>query len=79
MLMSIPYDELRAIKSHKLDIQFPLLRAELIRIIELLEDEEKLRRTFDNNKAELKAKMHEARRDMLRLEKLLYEYNVVDI
>ena len=63
----------------KIDNTKLLLKVEMERIVELLEtDSEDL---WDANyktfqlKSELKAKMHEARRDMIRLEKLLYDYD----
>lgn len=50
-----------------------LIKAECERVIELVDDKETYVTEWPNpKKAELKAKMAELRRDMLRLEKELY-------
>lgn len=57
-----------------------LLSAELKRIVEILDSNIELNIGYDyvsyKAKAELKNKMLEARRDMIRLEKLMYDYEV---
>lgn len=57
------------------------LQAELVRIIEILQNKNLVTLEVDypckylvcENRTELKNRMHEARRDMIRLEKLLYD------
>ena len=51
-----------------------LLLAELKRITSILQSDIKTGYGYDN--AELKNKMLESRRDMIRLEKLMYDYNL---
>lgn len=51
-----------------------LLLAELKRITSILQSDIKIGYGYDN--AELKNKMLESRRDMIRLEKLMYDYNL---
>ena len=68
------------IRIKKIDSTKALLKLELERVIELLETESEdlwcpSYRTF-KNKSELKSKMSESRRDMIRLEKLMYDYNL---
>lgn len=57
-----------------------LLSAELKRIVEILDSNIELNIGYDyvshKAKAELKNKMLEARRDMIRLEKLMYDYGL---
>lgn len=55
------------------DDQKQLVGSLLKRIIYLLEYEEIYYDALSSEKAELKSKMKEARRDMIRLEKLLYD------
>jgi len=57
-----------------------LLSAELKRITEILDSDAELDMGYSyrlcKTKAELKGKMLEARRDMIRLEKLMYDYEM---
>lgn len=77
-MSEVLHKALKDIKQEKLDIQVPLLKAELLRILELMENPETFNR-WGREKAELKAKMKEARRDMVRLDKLVYGYDVRNI
>lgn len=68
-------------KKQVIDCTGTRLQIELARIIELLQDENLVTLEVDypckylvcENRTELKNRMHEARRDMIRLEKLLYD------
>lgn len=69
------------IRNKKIKSTKALLQLELNRISELLNTEVNfnLEYSMASIKSELKAKMHEARRDMIRLEKLLYDYEYDEI
>lgn len=60
-----------------------LLSAELKRITDILESDTELNLGYSyelhQSKAELKNKMLEARRDMIRLEKLMYDYDFKEV
>lgn len=75
----------RNIRNKKIDSTKLLLKLQLERIIELLETDSNAlmsegwgRDNLSKIRSELKNKMRECRRDMIRLQKLMYGYSVED-